>query len=94
MLVGRLIGDHVAEFVAGRCVVDPDAMVDGDELRAAYRDWAASRGEEALPPAVFGSRLRAGPWGVGKSRLRRGEAGRRRRFYMGICLIKHKGNTT
>lgn len=49
--------DTLGDFLAERCVVEPDASVASAELYLSYLDWAKQSGEHALPKKVLAQTL-------------------------------------
>jgi putative DNA primase/helicase len=86
----RDLASPVAAFVRERCAIGPNETVPVDELYAAFKVWADSKGHLKSPKQVFSRDLRAAV-----PAIRVGQPGttHRVRVYMGISLRDSDDNT-
>ena len=71
---------QVADFVAARCAVGPDALIIAKDFYQAYIDWCQEQGKAPLPQRTFGMQLTA----QGFQRRRRGKG---KHWWTGVGLL-------
>lgn len=71
---------QVADFVASRCAVGPDALIIAKDFYQAYIDWCQEQGKAPLPQRTFGMQLTA----QGFQRRRRGKG---KHWWTGVGLL-------
>lgn len=87
----RAQSSPIGEFVAEKCVLRTDFVVDRGEIFRAWRDWCVDQGRDHPgTQASFGRQLSAAVAGIGRSQP--GKDGQRQSLYTGIRLRGYDGD--